>query len=70
MMRVCLSIAAVGVIFLGLWLIASGFTESAPAPTAAGPVIAAPHQIASPIILGTALLAGGVVLFILILRRR
>ena len=67
MMRATLSIAAVAVIFLGLWLIASGFTESAPAPAQ---VIAAPPQTASPVILGTALLAGGVVFFILILRRR
>ena len=70
MMRVSLSIAAVAVIFLGLWLIASSFTESAPAPAAPAQVIAAPPQTASPVMLGTALLAGGVVLFILILRRR
>ena len=70
MIRVILSIAAVGVIFLGLWLIASGFTESAPAPTAPAQVIAAPRETASPVILGTALLAGGVVCFILILRRK
>ncbi len=70
MIRVALSIAAVAVICLGLWLIASGFMESAPAPTAPAQVIAAPPQTASPVILGTALLAGGVVCFILILRRR
>ena len=70
MMRVALSIAAVAVIFLGLWLIASGFTESAPASAAPAQVIAAPPQTASPVMLGTALLAGGVVLFTLILRRR
>ena len=60
-----ISIAAVAVIFLGLWLIASGFTESAPAPTAPAQVIAVPPQTASLVILGTALLAGGVVFFIL-----
>ena len=70
MIRATLSIAAVAVIFLGLWLIASGFMESAPAPTAPAQVIVAPRQTASPVILGTALLAGGVVFLVLIFRRR
>ncbi len=68
MMRVSLSIVAAGVIFLGLWLIASGFPESAPAAPAE--VIAAPPQTASPVMLGTALLAGGVIFVVLIFRRR
>ncbi len=70
MMRVALSIAAVGMIFLGLWLIASAFTESAPASAAPAQVIDAPRQTANPVMLGTALLTGGVIFFILILRRR
>ena len=78
-MRAILSIVALAVIALGLWLIASSFTDSAPAPAAPAasaapaapaPVLAAPRQNASPVILGTALLAGGVVFFILILRRK
>ena len=69
-MRAILSIVAVAVIALGIWLIASSFTESAPAPAAPAQVLAAPRQNASPVILGTAMLAGGVVLFILILRRK
>ncbi len=69
-MRAILSIVALTVIALGLWLIASSFTESAPAPTATGQVIAAPPQTGNPVILGTALLAGGVVCFVLILRRK
>ena len=69
-MRAILSIAALVVIALGLWLIASSFTDSAPAPAAPAQVLAAPRQNASPVILGTALLAGGVVLFIVILRRK
>lgn len=69
-MRAILSIVAVAVIALGLWLIASSFTDPAPAPPASAQVLAAPRQTASPVILGTALLAGGVVLFILILRRK
>lgn len=69
MMRVVLSIFAVGFIILGLWLIASGFTESAPASGQPARVIAAPRQAASPVGLGTALLAGGVVFLVLIFRR-
>ncbi len=70
MMRVSLCIIAAGVILLGLWLIASGFMPTALAPGAPAQVIATPRQTASPAVLGTALLGGGVVLFILILRRR
>ena len=69
-MRVVLSIAAVGVIVLGLWLIASSFTESAPASVAPAQVITGPPQNASPVVLGTALLAGGVVFLVLIFRKR
>ena len=42
MMRASLSIVAVGIIFLGLWLIASGFTDSTPAPTAPAPISSPP----------------------------
>lgn len=66
-----LSIVAVGLIFLGLWLIA--FSSPAARPESASPsqVIGAPRKTdASPVILGTALLAGGVVFFVLIFRRR
>ena len=70
MTRAVLSIVAVGVIFLGLWLIASGFTDPTPTPAAPAQVITAPPQTASPFVLGTALLAGGVIFFVLILRRR
>ncbi len=70
MMRASLSIVAVGIIFLGLWLIASSFTEATPAKAPPSQVIAAPAQSASPVALGTALLAGGVVFLIVIFRRR
>lgn len=69
-MRAIFSTVALAGIALGLWLIASSFTDSAPAPAASAQVLATPRQTASPVILGTALLAGGVVLFIVILRRR
>jgi len=70
MMRVVLSIVALGFITLGLWLIASGFMDATPATAVPAQVIAAPPQNASPVVLGTALLAGGVVFLILIFRRR
>ncbi len=69
-MRIALSIAAGAAIFLGLWLIASGFTESAPETAPSSLVVSAPPQTATPIVLGTALLAGGVIFLVLILRRR
>ena len=71
MMRAGLIIAAVGMVFLGLWLISAGFVDPAPPATSAPQqVIAAPPQASSPIVPGIALLAGGVVSFILILRRK
>lgn len=70
MIRAILSLVAVGITFLGFWLIASSFTDSTPAKTPASQVIAAPSQTASPIIIGTALLAGGVIFLVLIFRRR
>jgi len=69
MTRAVLSIVALGIILLGLWLIASSFTESAPAPVAPGRVVSAPPQTASPIVLGVALLAGGVVFLVMVFRR-
>ncbi len=69
-MRIGLGLIAVGIIALGLWLIASTFTDSAPAPAEPAQIIAAPGQNANPVMLGTALLAGGVVFLVLIFRRR
>jgi hypothetical protein len=70
MMRLVFSLVAVGIIALGLWLIAASFTETAPPSARPAQVVTAPPQTASPIILGTALLAGGVVFLVLIFRRR
>lgn len=70
MMRIVLSLAALGLIFLGLWLIASGFIVATPSPDAPAQVVAGQRQTANPVMLGTALLAGSVVLFIVILRRK
>ena len=70
-MRIVLSIVAVGLVFLGLWLIASSSPEPKPELASPTQVIGAPRQTnASPVVLGTALLAGGVIFFVLILRRK
>ena len=70
MIRAILSLVAFGITFLGFWLIAASFTDSTPAKAPASQVIAGPSQTASPIIIGTALLAGGVIFLVLIFRRR
>ncbi len=70
-MRLALAIFATALVALGLWLIASGFTPTAVNPTDLNPQIAtAPRTTAGPIAVGTALLAGGGLFFILLLRRR
>jgi hypothetical protein len=69
-MRITLTVVAAGLVVLGLWLIASGFTEG-PGGTTSGPQIrATPQTTAGPVVLGTALLAGGALFFVLLLRRR
>jgi Na+/phosphate symporter len=70
MIRATLAIISIGLIFLGLWLISSGFMTSEPTSPAASQVIAAPQQKANPVGLGTALLAGGVVFLVVVLRRK
>ena len=70
MIRTILSIVALTVIALGLWLIASGFLDPTPGTAASGQALTAPDQSASPVILGVALLAGGVMFLVLIFRRR
>lgn len=69
-MRIFLTCFAAGLIALGLWMIASGAQDTSPQPAPpAGTVMTAPPRSASPVILGTALLAGGVVFLVVILRR-
>lgn len=70
MIRIVLTIVAVSVVFLGLWMIATGFVDPAPGATPGAQTLSAPRQTASPVILGTALLAGGVGFLVLVLRRR
>ncbi|MEQ1861386.1 MAG: hypothetical protein ABMA13_15800 [Chthoniobacteraceae bacterium] len=69
-MRIALLLVAIVVIFLGLWLIASGFIDPVPAASGAAQVVAAPRQNANPGVLGVALLVGGVIFLILLGRRR
>jgi hypothetical protein len=70
-MRIVLGIVALGVIFLGLWLIATSAPEPKPEAVTAARAISAPQQTAAnPVMLGTALLVGGVLFFLMILRRR
>ncbi len=70
MIRTILSIVALTVIALGLWLIASAFLDPTPGTVASGQAVTAPDKSASPVILGVALLAGGVMFLVLIFRRR
>ena len=69
-MRIALVVVAVGLVLLGLWMISVGFLP-AELEAPAGPQISAqPQSTAGPVALGTALLGGGGLLFILLLRRR
>ena len=69
-MRITLTVAAAGLVALGLWLIAAGFLDAGP-PASSGPQIATkPRDTAGPIALGMALLAGGGLGFVMLLRRR
>ena len=69
-MRLVLALVATVFILLGLWLMATGFMPTATSAVPAGAQLSAPAtSTAGPIMLGLALLAGGVLFFVLILRR-
>ena len=69
-MRITLAIVASALLLLGLWLIAYGFMFAGPAVETSGSQIAATQRpTAGPIGLGLALLAGGGLFFIMLLRR-
>jgi hypothetical protein len=70
-MRITLTVVAGGLVALGLWLIATGFMSDGSSVTTSGAQIAAtPRTAAGPVVLGTALLAGGALFFVMLLRRR
>ena len=70
-MRVALGIFATLLVILGFWLIASGFLPTDSPPASPGPQLTArPRATLGPIAMGSALLAGGGLFFILLLRRR
>ena len=69
-MRLFLALVATVFILLGLWLMATGFMPAAVSAAPAGAQLTAPAtSTAGPIMLGLALLVGGVVFFFIILRR-
>lgn len=70
-MRIALAAIATILVALGLWMISLGFLPSGPAVVSPGSQITTTTQTtAGPVALGTALLAGGGLLFIMLLRRR
>jgi hypothetical protein len=69
-MRISLASVATLMVALGLWLMTKGFMPGKAPSTAPAPQITAAQQTtAGPIALGVALLAGGGLLFILLLRK-
>lgn len=70
-MRITLAIVAAALVALGLWMIYVGFVPTKlEAPAGASQISARPQSTAGPLVLGTALLGGGGLLFVLLLRRR
>ena len=70
-MRIAVAVIATAFVALGIWLIASGFMFAGPPITTSGSQIAAtPQTTAGPIAIGLALLAGGALFFIMLLRKR
>ena len=70
-MRIALALIASGLVALGLWLIATGFMPADPGVVNSNAQIAAaPATTAGPVALGLALLVGGGLFFVLLLRRR
>ena len=70
-MRMALALIAAGLVALGLWLIAAGFMPPEPGMVNKdAQIAAAPAPTVGPVALGVALLAGGGLFFVLLLRRR
>lgn len=70
-MRLTVGLVAAALVALGLWMISVGFMPTqVEAPAGASQISARPQPTAGPVALGTALLGGGGLLFILLLRRK
>ena len=70
-MRIALTLVATIFVALGLWLIASGFMLVGAGEVASGSQVTAPPQpTAGPVAVGLALLVGGALFFVMLLRRR
>lgn len=70
-MRIALTIVATGLVVLGFWLMASGSMGVGSDVVTGGPQIAAaPRTTVGPIAVGLAMLVGGGLFFIMLLRRR
>jgi hypothetical protein len=70
-MRITVAVVAAALVALGLWMISVGFMPTQlEAPAGTSQISAPPASTAGPLVLGTALLSGGGLLFILLLRRR
>ena len=70
-MRIALASLAALLLALGVWLISIGFIPAGDSIATGGPELAAKSQSAAgPVALGLALLVGGGLLVVLLLRRR
>ena len=70
-MRITLALIASALVALGLWLIATGFMPAEPGVVNRNAqMTAAPAPALGPVALGVALLGGGGLFFVLLLRRR
>lgn len=70
-MRIVLGLVSIGIIFLGMWLIATSGANPTPETIPSTQVVTAPAQTkANPVMLGTALLIGGVLFLLMVFRRR
>ncbi len=72
-MRLLLALVATLMVALGLWMITATFLDHAPkegdSPASGTQIRAVQQPNAGPLVIGTAIMAGGVVFFIMLMRR-